>query len=165
VDEAKEAVRKVATLVGHPERGETLIVQINDGLRLLKDAGGGGISVLELQRRGFTSGRKTLLGDLLSQAGLSNAASRLGITSVRHISLEAILKLHPDFLVLSSADPDAADQGSALLLHPALAEEYPPSRRIVLPENLTVCGGPSLPTAMQSLARQIEAKGRAATRR
>jgi iron complex transport system substrate-binding protein len=159
VEEAKEAVRKVAALTGHPERGETLIAKIDDGLRSLKKAGGSGISVLELQRRGFASGQKTLLGDLLSQAGLSNAASRLGIVSVSHIPLEAILKLHPDFLVMSSAEPDAADQGSALLLHPALAEEYPPSRRIILPENLTVCGGPSLPLAMQSLAWQIKAKG------
>jgi iron complex transport system substrate-binding protein len=75
------------------------------------------------------------------------------------------LKLHPDLLVMSRASPEAADQGSALLLHPALAAEYPPSRRIVLPENLIVCGGPSLPLAMQSLAEQMEAKARTLARR
>ena len=46
------------------------------------------------------------------------------------------------------------DQGEALLAHPALAALYPPDRRILLPERLTVCGGPSLPEAIDWLASE-----------
>jgi iron complex transport system substrate-binding protein len=31
---------------------------------------------------------------------------------------------------------------------------FPPERRIVLPERLTVCGGPSLPAALDRLAAE-----------
>ncbi len=68
--------------------------------------------------------------------------------------LERIVADRPDYLVVASADPRAEDQGSALLDHPALARDYPPERRIVLPERLTVCGGPSLPAALDRLAAE-----------
>jgi iron complex transport system substrate-binding protein len=55
-------------------------------------------------------------------------------------------------IVVAGLDRRAEDQGSALLAHPALAELYPPERRIAMPERLTVCGGPSLPAALETLA-------------
>jgi iron complex transport system substrate-binding protein len=42
-----------------------------------------------------------------------------------------------------------------MLLHPALQAMFPPERRLVVPERLTVCGGPMLGEAMRSLARQV----------
>ena len=54
------------------------------------------------------------------------------------------------------ADPDLRRplEGNrvALLAHPALVALFPPERRIALPERLTVCGGPSLPAALDWLA-------------
>ena len=54
----------------------------------------------------------------------------------------------------------AEDQGRALLLHPALQTLYPPARRIVIPERLTVCGGPMLVEALDRLAAEIARVGR-----
>src|SRR5262249_40951345 len=51
-------------------------------------------------------------------------------------------------------DQRAEDQGSALLSHPVLAELYPPEKRIVLPDRLTVCGGPTLPAAFDWLGAE-----------
>ncbi|MCR4281577.1 MAG: ABC transporter substrate-binding protein, partial [Bauldia sp.] len=59
-----------------------------------------------------------------------------------------------DIIVVPYENRRAEDQGSALLAHPALARLYPPERRIVLPERLTVCGGSSLPTALDWLATE-----------
>ena len=71
-------------------------------------------------------------------------------------SLEAIVEAKPDFLLLSEAGDHAEDDGRAFLLHPALERVYPPSRRIVIPERLTVCGGPMLSEALERLASELE---------
>ena len=111
--------------------------------------------MLPLSRRGWVSGRETLISDLLAQAGLVNAADDLGLRAGGFLTLEAIVKLRPDAILISSDGSAAEDQGSAMLLHPAIRELFPPERRIILSEQLTVCGGPRLVEAMHSLAGQI----------
>jgi iron complex transport system substrate-binding protein len=96
-----------------------------------------------------------LLGSLLAAVGLSNAAERLGVRFVSQVPLEAIVKLRPDVIVVADERAFASDQGAALLRHPALERDYPRERRIVIPEDLLVCGGPALPQAIRHLAREV----------
>jgi iron complex transport system substrate-binding protein len=63
--------------------------------------------------------------------------------------------LKPDAILVARADGAAEDQGQAMLLHPAIQSLFPPERRIVIPEALTICGGPMLADAMDRLAAQI----------
>ena len=70
-------------------------------------------------------------------------------------SLEQIVASKPDLLLVASDGDFAEDQGQAFLLHPALEKLYPPTKRIVVPERLTVCGGPMLPDALDRLAAEI----------
>jgi iron complex transport system substrate-binding protein len=66
-----------------------------------------------------------------------------------------VIKLRPDVILVSREDGLAEDQGRAILLHPAIRAMFPPERRLILPERLTVCGGPMLAEAMRRLARHI----------
>jgi iron complex transport system substrate-binding protein len=113
------------------------------------------LRVLPLARRGWASGRDSLMSELLAAAGLVNAGgetvSRLG----GFMSLEGIVKLRPDALLIAREDGVAEDQGKALLLHPAVQALFPPERRISIPESLTICGGPMLAEAMDRLASEI----------
>ena len=68
--------------------------------------------------------------------------------------LERLVAEPPQLLIVGTSASHAEDQGSALLAHPALLKLFPPEKRIVLPEKLTVCGGPSLPTALDWLMRE-----------
>ena len=104
------------------------------------------------QRRGYVTGGDTLTGELLAVAGFTNDGGALAGKYGTFVPLEKLVANPPDYIVVASADPRAEDQGSALLDHPALAALYPPAKRIVLPQNLTVCGGPSLPAAIDWLA-------------
>ena len=112
------------------------------------------LAALALQRRGFTAGSDTLLSDLMQRAGLANAADRLGIRNVGRASLEAILKARPDALVTDDLSRGATDQGTALLLHPALVRAVPPQRWITVPAVLTTCAGPSLPAVLRRLTEE-----------
>src|SRR6185369_7179454 len=106
-------------------------------------------------RRGWVSGSESLLSSLLTEAGLSNAAGELGVAFGGFAPLETIVDVRPDFLVVSEAGDHAEDDGNAFLLHPALQRFYPPSRRIVIPDRLTVCGGVMLADALDLLIAEL----------
>ena len=58
--------------------------------------------------------------------------------------------------MVSDAGDTAEDDGRAFLLHPALERFYPPSKRIVVPDRLTVCGGVMLAGALDVLTAELE---------
>jgi iron complex transport system substrate-binding protein len=157
VAQSKRQIARVAALVGAEAAGARRIASLDEALEGLKRAASGRrLRVLPLSRRGWVSGRNSLVSDLLATAGLVNAAGEAGIRSGGFMTLEAIVKLRPDALLISRADDKAEDQGRAMLLHPALAALFPPERRIVMPESLTVCGGPMLVEAMRRLADELD---------
>ncbi len=149
--EAKAAIRQVALLLGHSERGEAMIAEIDRALASAPSLSGRNMTVLQFQRRGFVSGPDTLIGDLLARLGVGNAAGRFGVKGVGRASIEAAMKARADALIMFDPSAAAADQGSAMLQHPALARAYPPERRVILPGRLVVCGGPALTMAIAAL--------------
>ncbi|MGL5361735.1 MAG: ABC transporter substrate-binding protein [Bosea sp. (in: a-proteobacteria)] len=154
---AKRQILRMASLVNAPEKGAARANEIDRALANLREvASQRQLRVLPLSRRGWVSGRESLMSDLLRSAGLINVAGEAGLRAGGFMTLEAIVKLRPDALLISREDSRAEDQGRALLLHPAIVALFPPERRIVMPESLTVCGGPMLAEAMNRLARQLK---------
>jgi iron complex transport system substrate-binding protein len=157
IDQSIAQIRKVAMLVGHPERGETLIADIEAARERARTAAAALPSrptAAVYQRRGYVTGGETLTGELMTAVGLDNQGGALAGKTGRFVPLERLVTTRPDYLVVASPAADAKDQGTALLAHPALAALYPPEKRIVLPEKLTVCAGPSLPAALDWLAAE-----------
>jgi iron complex transport system substrate-binding protein len=112
--------------------------------------------VLPLSRRGWVSGSDSLVSSLLTETGLFNAAGDLGVAFGGYASLEAIVSLKPDFILVSEAGDYAEDDGGAFLLHPALERFYPPSKRIIIPDRLTVCGGVMLADGLDVLIAELK---------
>ncbi|QDL96942.1 ABC transporter substrate-binding protein [Rhodopseudomonas palustris] len=157
IDEVKAQILRAGELVGHPQRADAMIAAIDRATeRARQTASRWQGRVLALSRRGWVTGGDSLLSSLLHTVGLSNAASDLGLSYGGFASLEAIVAARPDLLLVSEQQPQAEDQGKALLLHPAIQQAYPQSRRIVVPDQLTVCGGPMLPAALDRLSDAIE---------
>ena len=156
LDEAKAQIGRAGELLRQPERAQKLNAALDaTAARARAAAQKTPRTVLALQRRGWASGAESLVTSLLAAVGLTNAAKDLGLHAGGQVSLEAIVKAHPDLLLVTRDDAMAEDQGRALLLHPALQTLYPPERRIVIPERLTVCGGPMLVEALDRLAAEI----------
>jgi iron complex transport system substrate-binding protein len=145
-------IRAAAALLGHPDRGEALIAQIEAARqRLAAVARPASSSALLVGNNGYTVGFDSLAGALLVEAGLTpprGAPAGYG----GYVPLERLITLRPDYLVLSSAVETAHSQGALYLTHPALRTLYPPARRIVLPARYTLCAGPSLVEAFDYLA-------------
>ena len=154
LDAVKVGIRRIADLLGETKRGDAMLRDLEEAERSASSASRG-LTALQFQRRGYTSGEGTLIGDLLHVVGLGNAAIELGIRSVGPAPLESVLKTRADLLILLDAAPSASDQGTALLYHPALLAAYPPEHWIIVPANLTVCGGPAIATALERLSEAI----------
>ena len=157
LDEVKDQIREMGEVVRHPDRATAEIARLDAAIARARQA----VSekryrVLPLSRRGWVPGRDALVSSLLTEAGLLNPAGDLGFAFGGFASLEAIVSLRPDFILVSEAGDRAEDDGRAFLLHPALERFYPMQKRIVLPERLTVCGGVMLAEALDVLTAELK---------
>jgi len=157
LDEVKAQIRKMGEVVQHPDRAEAEITRLDAAMAEARQAvTDRHYSVLPLSRRGWVSGSNSLISSLLSATGLYNVAGELGVATGGFVPLEKIVKARPDFLLVSQAGDRAADDGAAFLLHPALERFYPPQKRIVIPDRLTVCGGVMLADALDVLVKELK---------
>jgi iron complex transport system substrate-binding protein len=157
LDEVKDQIREMGVIVQHPDRAAEEITRLDAAIARARQAvAHKRYRVLPLSRRGWVSGSESLLSSLLTETGLLNAAGELGVAFGGFASLEAIVNLKPDFIVVSDTGDTAEDDGRAFLLHPALEHFYPPSKRIVIPDRLTVCGGVMLADALDVLVAELK---------
>jgi iron complex transport system substrate-binding protein len=150
LDAARRQISEVAAVLGHPERGERLLADLDAARARLHAAPKPPFrTALLVNRGGYTAGEHSLAAALLAEAGLKpppGAPSGYG----GYVPLERLLMLRPDVIVLNNL-PRESDQGGYNLSHPALAALYPPERRIVLPPRYTICGGAALIEAFDYL--------------
>ena len=155
LDTARRQVTEVAAVLGHPERGEKLIREIEAARARLHAAPKPPFATaLLVNHGGYTAGERSLAAALLTEAGLKPpAGAPPGYGG--YVQLEKLLVLRPDVIVLNNEPGNAADQGSYNLTHPALNAAYPPARRIILPTRYTLCGGPALIAAFDYLTELL----------
>jgi iron complex transport system substrate-binding protein len=153
---ARAQILRVAELVGHPDRGEKMVRDLDAArARLATRARLPFTTALVVERGGFSSGAATLAATLLNEIGLRPpAGAPPGIGGF--VSLEKLLVLKPDVVVLKDPPSGPTDQGALYLTHPALRGAYPPNRQIALPARYSMCGGPALVAALDYLGEAVE---------
>jgi iron complex transport system substrate-binding protein len=157
LEEVKAQIREMGEIVQHPDRAGAEIARLDAAIaRARRVVVEKHYSVLPLSRRGWVAGSDSLISSLLAETGLTNAAGDLGVGAGGFASLEAVVNAKPDFLLVSDAGDRAEDDGQAFLLHPALERFYPPAKRIVIPDRLTVCGGVMLAEALDVLVAELK---------
>jgi iron complex transport system substrate-binding protein len=157
LSDVKQQLYQMGELVGHPDRATAEIDRLDAAMaRARRVASQKLYRVLAVSRRGWVAGADNLTTSLLTAVGLSNAGGELGLKAGGYASLEAIVALKPDFILVSDDGTFAEDEGRAFLLHPALERFYPAARRIVIPERLTICGGPMLAEALDRMASELD---------
>jgi len=144
-------IREIAKLLGHPERGEKLIADIEAARKRLAAAPRPkSTSAMLVGNSGYTVGPESLAGALLREAGLAPPAGAPGGYG-GYVPLEKLIMLRPDFLVMTNIVETPDGQGALYLTHPALRTLYPREKRIVLPGRFTMCAGRSLVAALDYL--------------
>lgn len=148
---ARAQIRSVADRLGQPERGEALVRELDRArARLVAVSRGISKTVLVVERGGYVEGPASLAAGLLAEAGLQPPpGGPAGFGG--YVSLESLLTIRPDFLVLKDPPLQANDQGSLFFTHPAIEKLYSAERRIALPTKYSLCGGPALIEALDYL--------------
>ena len=115
LDDVKKQIRQMGDLVQHPDRAAAEIKRLDTAIAHAREVvSRTSYRVLALSRRGWVSGGDSLTSSLLATVGLSNAATDLGYKLGGFASLEAIVSLKPDFLLVSNAGDFAEDEGTGL---------------------------------------------------
>lgn len=153
IAESLAQVRRIAELVGQPQRGAREAARIEAALAAAAPPQGVRTArALVFQRNGFSSGPDTLVDELLRRTGFRNAAADYGARRTTNIPLEAVVADPPDVLLSSETQPGAPTWGERVMRHPALARLDGRVRVVGFPEHLMYCGGPNLVEAARRLA-------------
>lgn len=156
--ESLAQLRQVATLVGHPERGEVLAGWLEQRLAAAAPpANLEPIPALVFQANGYAAGTGTLIDDLLHRAGFANAARRYGVGDWGGVPLERIVIDPPRVLFAGAPQPGAPSFAERVLRHPALLALKDRMLIADLPERLLLNGGPLM---AQTLDRLVAARRR-----
>lgn len=109
----------LAQVLGLPEFARTLNARQNTTLERTR-LPQAGMKVAVYYPRGFSDGRNTLLHDIITRMGGVNIASEQGREGMTYLSLEELVALKPEVLIIPLYDYDVTSQAEALAQHPAL---------------------------------------------
>lgn len=153
--EAIEAqVRTVAAALGHPERGEKVVADMERRLAAIPPQSGKRPVGAVYHPNGFTIGAGSLVDTVLRRAGFDNLAVRFNIDNYGHMPIEVLLSSRPDLVIIDTETEEAPSLARATLHHPALARAKLPVAAI--PQRLWSCGLPSAIDVVETLARWRE---------
>jgi iron complex transport system substrate-binding protein len=141
---SRAQVAKVADAVGAPERGRVMLAEIDRALasNALEKRSGEPAALLFIAGE-LASGSGNLLDELMTRAGLGNAAARYGLPYTGTLSAELIVSRPPDVILTPEPDGRVGAMRRHLLPGTPIAH---------FPRALINCGGPTIAPALERLA-------------
>lgn len=112
-----------------------------------------GMSVAVYYPRGFSDGHNTLLHDIITRMGGRNVASEQGRQGMTYLSLEEMIALNPEVLLVPLYDYDVVSQAEELARHPALGGLR--ARIVPLPGQYLTCPHLGLEALVNAIAAGV----------
>jgi hypothetical protein len=159
LSQVKQVIADMALALGEKARGEAMIAELDARLRAVAaraELREGRVRTVIFEPNGFTSGQGSLADELMGLAGLENLSASAGYGTGAVISIEAILMLRPQLLLLNTHRLSGDSRAELLLRHPALFDLSPPPAQNWIPSRLWLCPGPWVAEAAERMARAGE---------
>lgn len=144
------------------QRGQTLITSIKAEIAIIEktiqNPSGKNKSrptVLVYRLGGWISKPPELLDELIHRAGGRNLARSLGQKNWVQISLESIVRLKPDYLIIAHSGRNNNSFSRHFLNHPVFSFYKNKNRLISIPSAWINCGNPPLTKALKKIARVL----------
>lgn len=150
-DAVSAQIRLVAGLLGHEDRGEAMIVDMDARLAAIEPAAVPA-RALVLRPNGFTVGQGSLVDTLIRRAGLVNLGADPLLATYRELPMEALVRARPDLVILDEEEAPAPALAYEVLRHPVLRHLPWRMTAASLPSRLWTCAGPSIVDAVAALA-------------
>lgn len=142
LDDAEALIAQMAAALGREEVGRVLISDMQEQRRRLAWQGPPTAVAAVLQANRGTTGKGSLMDELLRLAGLRNLAAELGIPAYGRLSLESVLAGRPDMLVFDGVTNANPARATEFVDHHALSSLAGRAHIVSLPMKYAVCAGP-----------------------
>ena len=140
VQDIRENVMRFANAIGKSQRGERLIENFDKRLQAVPVGHYETKPLLAIFRpNGFTSGKGTLISQVIEYAGFRNLASELGYASATRLPLELLIMNRPDLLLINNESESPA-LAHELPNHPAIQSTLGSVPKLNVPGKFWNCG-------------------------
>ena len=142
LEESESLIARMAAAMGREAVGEKLIEDMRRQRQALTWQGAPRATAAVLDANRGTSGKGSLMDELLRLAGFRNLAAELGIQAYGRLSIETVIANQPDFLVLDGAGNAAPSYATEFVDSRALRSLAGNARIVSVPFRLSICAGP-----------------------
>lgn len=150
--EAEALIERIAGALGRQEAGRALIDEMRGQRDALTWRGQPTAVAAVLQANRATTGRGSLMDELLRLTGYRNLAADLGVPAYGRWSLETVLAGQPGLLVLDAEANANPSRATEFVDHTALRSLAGKARMVSVPMRYSICAGPDNFQAMRLLA-------------
>lgn len=151
LDGVRGQIRTVAAALGHAERGEAMVADLDARLAAVTPSEKP-LRALVMRPNAFTVAPGSLGDALIRAAGLVNVAAEIGRDRFGQVPLEAAALANADVIVMDQAEPGTPSLADTLLHHPVLAALRQRGRLVSIPNRLWACPGPQVAEVVARLA-------------
>jgi len=148
-----DRLREMGAALGRPAEGAARAERFAADLAALRTEASGLRAAL-YAANGYTSGPRSLAGEILTAAGFRNVAAELGLSVGGRLALEELVMAAPD-LVVSGRRQGGPARAEEVLEHPALAalgEAGKGGASTAMTDRDWICGTPHVLDAVRDLA-------------
>lgn len=156
----RQQIVQMGAALGRQEAAQALLADYDKRLAALPQMQARPLRAVLYAADGYSSGERTLAGQILLAAGLRNVATELGYPFFARLPLELVVLSRPDLLIGSALYPGAS-RAEEILSHPAL-EPFAAGDAQRWRQNADwVCGTPYVLRAVEALRalRQPDLEG------
>lgn len=151
LDDIRANITRMGVLLGREAAAAAMVARFDADLARLHPATGSQPRAALYYANGYTSGSRTLAGQILASAGFANIADEAGLPVGGNLALEQLILLNPDTIITGRHYP-AASRAEEILDHPALKALTAGRPGGALTDRDWVCGTPAVLNAVADLA-------------
>jgi iron complex transport system substrate-binding protein len=152
LDDVKARIIQMGDLLGQQARAIALSDDFDRRLQALRKDNRNVLRAALYFANGYTSGDKTLAGQILAAAGFYNIARDAGLPDGGILPLEVLVTSRPD-LVITGTRYAGASRAESILEHPALRALPTGQRQPTIADSDWVCGTPFVLRAIEDLVQ------------
>lgn len=159
-DEVRASLRRMGDMLGRRDRAEVLVAELDRKLADAKANAHPDITIATYYANAYTSGAGTLVDAVVTASGLTNLATKLGMSGTQQLPLELLIMARPDMLVDSEARYGAPALAQQTFVHPAYRALAAETGSVSVPARYTICGTPFAAEAVQLLSDAASERAR-----
>jgi len=150
LEDVRERILQMGRALGREARAEALVASFDADLAMLREDVQNRPLAAMYYANGYTTGDKTLAGQILLAAGFENAITRTGQSRAGNLPLEVLVMLQPDAVVTGAKYPGQS-RSEAILDHPVIRALQKNRETGTVADSDWLCGTPYVLSAIRDL--------------